>query len=79
MSNGAVGRLGAGFFLYEEKALKREASERGALGRKPQRFERDLYSWRRRGGGAGFGLWEGRCEESPLRDVTWGGGSKRED
>ena len=34
VSNGAVGRLGAGFFLDEEKALKREASERGALGRK---------------------------------------------
>ena len=33
MSNGAVGKLGAGFFL-DEKALKREASERGALGRK---------------------------------------------
>lgn len=30
-------------------------------------------------GALGWGLWEGRCEESPLRDVTWEGGSKKED
>lgn len=77
MSNRAVGRLGAGFFLYEEKALKREASERGALS--PRDLKGTFTVGDAEEGALGWGLWEGRCEESPLRDVTWGGGSKRED